>query len=477
MAAIKFGTDGWRAIIARDFTFANCRLVAQGIASYINAHNLTKKGLVIGYDNRFLSAEFAMECARVFLGNGVKVYFLRKPAPTPVAAFAIRVMQAGGALMVTASHNPAKYNGIKFIPEYAGPALPDITEAIENEIERVQETGKIYEMGEQEALQFNLYQEIDIDGDYIGHLQKLVQPSLFSKQPVKVVIDPMYGAGIGYLEKVLAPLGCEIRTINNYRDVLFGGALPEPTGENLADLKRAVLSYNADVGLALDGDADRFGIIDNEGHFVNANYFMALLLEHLLNTRTFRGPVARTVATTHMLDRIAAHNGLTTIETPVGFKYISECLREKGCILGGEESGGMSIYGHIPEKDGILACMLAVEMLAGSSQTFTELTRKVQGKYGKLVSERLDMQVEPQEKAVLLEQLSIYHPKSLAAIKVTSFNNLEGSKIVLEDGSWVLIRASGTEPVFRIYVETGEEHTLREIQTEVLGALGLRKDQ
>ena len=473
MSTIKFGTDGWRAVIARDFTFANCRLVAQGIAGYVNSVNLAKKGIVIGYDNRFMSPDFARECAQVLLGNGIKVYLMSHPVPTPVTAFAIQVKEAGGAVMITASHNPPEYNGIKFIPEYAGPALPDVTDAIEAEIQRVIDCGKVYELALDEATQFNLFAELDVDSEYQAQLLKTTQADAFKNRPLRVVVDPMFGAGIGYLDKILTKLGCEVFPINNHRDTLFGGSLPEPTDLNLADLKRAVTSYQADIGLALDGDADRFGIIDNQGSFVNANRFMSLLLEHLLNTRQFRGPVARSIATTHMLDRIARKNGLSALETPVGFKYIGQCLREKGCMLGGEESGGLSILGHVPEKDGILACLLAAEMVAHSGKTLAELEAELVEKYGTMISQRLDIEINPAEKPTVLAQLDEYRPKTIAQTAVESTSTLEGLKIVLEDGSWVLIRPSGTEPLFRIYVEASGEEQLAQLQKEVLQSLGL----
>jgi len=473
MSTIKFGTDGWRAVIARDFTFANCRLVAQGIAGYVKSVNLAKKGIVIGYDNRFMSPDFARECARVLLGNGIKVYLMSRPVPTPVTAFAIQVKETGGAIMITASHNPPEYNGIKFIPEYAGPALPDVTDAIEKEIQHVIDSGKVYELALDEAAQFDLFEEIEVDDEYQAQLLKLTQADAFKKHPIRVVVDPMFGAGIGYLDKILSQLGCEVFPINNHRDTLFGGSLPEPTDANLADLKRAVTSYKADIGLALDGDADRFGIIDHEGQFISANRFMALLLEHLLNTRQFRGPVARSIATTHMLDRIARKNGLSAMETPVGFKYIGQCLREKGCMLGGEESGGLSILGHIPEKDGILACLLAAEMVAHNGKNLTELENELIEKYGTMFSRRLDVKINPADKPAVLAKLDEYRPKSLAGITVGSISSLEGLKIVLEDGSWVLIRPSGTEPLFRIYVETSQEEQLPSLQKEVLQSLGL----
>lgn len=473
MHQIKFGTDGWRAIIARDFTFENCRIVTQGIASYLNSKNLTKKGVVIGYDNRFMSEEFALECARVMAGNGIKVFLLKKPTPTPVTAFAIREVGAGGALMLTASHNPAEYNGIKFIPEYAGPALPEVTDLIEEQINRVIENSKIYELSLDEAVKLDMFAEIEVDAAYSEQLIKVINPEFIKERPIKVVIDPMFGVGIGYLERVLVELGCEVRTINNYRDPLFGGAMPEPTLRWLGDLQRAVLSYEADVGLAMDGDADRFGIIDKDGQFINANQFMYILLDHLLKTRTYKGPVARSIATTHMLDKIAKNHGLTVIETPVGFKYVGECLREKGCIMGGEESGGLSVFGHIPEKDGVLACLLAVELLAYSGKTMQELSQGIIEEYGSVVSERLDIAVNVMDEAKIIAKLDAYNPRSIAGLAVESHNTVEGVKLVLEGGSWVLIRSSGTEPLFRIYVETFEEEKLKAIQDEVKESLGL----
>ncbi|KUG02340.1 phosphoglucosamine mutase [hydrocarbon metagenome] len=473
MSHIKFGTDGWRAIIARDFTFANCRVVAQGIAAYINSSNLGKKGLVIGYDNRFMSKEFAEECARVLVGNGIKTFLLKKVSPTPVTAYAVHLRGAGGGLVITASHNPAEYNGIKYIPDYAGPAMPAITDAIEAEINRVLETDKIYELDLSEAAELALFQEIEVDNEYINHILKLVKCEYFKGKKIKVVTNPMYGAGVGYLDRLLGELGCEVRTINNHRDVLFGGTMPEPVSRLLGDLKRAVVSYNADIGLALDGDADRFGIVDNSGRFVSANRLMYLLLDHLLNTRTWRGPVCRSAGTSHMLDRVARGNGLNMIETPVGFKYISEAMREKGCIMGCEESGGMSILGHIPEKDGILASLLAVELMVYTGKNLQELTDEFNQKYGFSCSERIDIKVSSGDQQTIMEKIQAFSPKILGGAKVASINEIDGRKIIMEDGSWTLIRSSGTEPVFRVYVEAENEARLNEVKEEVLGILGL----
>jgi len=473
MSAIKFGTDGWRAVIARDFTFANCRIVAQAIASYINGQNLGKKGLVIGYDNRFLSEEFAADCARVIAGNGIKVFLFKKASPTPQTAFAIKAKDAAGAIMITASHNPPEYQGIKFIPWYAGPALPDITDVIEDELARVMNSGKVYELNLVEASRLHLYEEIDPEKEYSNTLMGLINPEYIKARPPKVVIDPMFGAGIGFLERILGELGCEIRSINNYRDPLFGGALPEPVDGILQDLKRTVLTYNADIGLALDGDADRFGLIDRDGTFISANRFMALLLHHLLTVHKFRGPICRSLATTHMLDRIARKNGMETIETPVGFKYISAALREKSCILGGEESGGLSIIGHVPEKDGILACLLAAEMVAFSGKSLAELDGDLIAQYGPIISRRFDIRVRPEDQQDIIDRMKEYSPILLGGIRVEALDRREGLKILLEDESWALIRVSGTEPLFRVYVEACSDKQMAEIQKEVIEALGL----
>lgn len=473
MSSIKFGTDGWRAIIAEDFTFANVKIVTQGIAAYINSENLGKRGIVIGYDNRFMSERFAHTCARVLAGNGIKVIMLRKACPTPVTAFAVRARNAGGALMLTASHNPPEYNGLKFIPEYAGPALPDVTESIEAEVNRVLENRKVYELALEEAEKLELVEEYDVDREYQNHLLRLINPEPFKKRKLKVVVDPMFGAGIGYLEKYLEALGCEIRVIHGYRDVLFGGSLPEPTDRGLDALKRAVKNYDADLGLALDGDADRFGVVDEKGEFVVPNRLLYLLLDYILKTRSFRGPVARTVATTHVLDKVAKKNGLGVIETPVGFKYIGECLRERGCILGGEESGALSIFGHIPEKDGILACLLVAEMVAWSEMSLTDIYGRFVEEYGRVESERLDVHYREQDKARLNTRLKEYCPKAIGGVKVEKAVTTEGRKFLMEDGSWVLIRSSGTEPLFRIYVEAQDRVRMADIQREVQNALGL----
>ncbi len=471
MTSIRFGTDGWRAIIAQDFTFANLRIVAQAIAAHISSLTGLRKSVVIGYDNRFMSPEFARECARVLAGNGIKVHLMKNPAPTPLAAFAVRHLEAHGAIVITASHNPAFYNGVKFIPAYAGPALPDVTEAIEAEIRRVGDGAKVYEIDLKEAAQLELLAEIELENDYLNHLNKLLRLDFLKGKNLRVVVDPMYGAGLGLLENYLTHMGVEVKAIHSHRDALFGNSTPEPVERNLAELRRAVVSYNADIGLALDGDADRFGIIDHDGSFINGNLFISLLLDHLLKTRTVRGPVVRTVATTHLLDRIARLNGLQAIETPVGFKYVSQAMREYKGLLGGEESGGLSVWGHIPEKDGILACILAVEMLAFSGKHCDALAEELYQEYGRVVNRRRDVVLTRGQETLLRESLSAFCPKTIAGIKVVSATAQEEMKWSLADDSWVLARLSDTEPVLRIYTESSDLQKLGDIEQALCDAL------
>lgn len=473
MQEIKFGTDGWRDIIAAGFTFANVRAVAQGIAGFVRNHALERRGIVVGYDNRFLSPQFAEAVAGVLAGNGIRVFMPFTSLPTPVVAFAVRHCQAGGAVMITASHNPPEYNGIKFIPEYAGPALPDITSEIEEEIRRVLNGARIYELSAPESDQLGLIEKLDIKEHYIEHLGSLVNLNAFTGHRLRVAVDPMWGAGIGYLEEILRRAGCEVITLHSRRDPLFGGGLPEPTGHALVELMDKVRERGLDLGLALDGDADRFGVVDEDGRFVPPNRVLYLLLDYLLQTRSFRGPVARTLATTHMLDKAAEAYGLKVIETPVGFKYIGQCLREQGCIMGGEESGGMAIQGHVPEKDGILACLLVAEMVSARGKSLKAFTEEFSRKYGRVESGRLDVRYSERDREALMKRLDEFRPRQLDGRRVDRISETEGKKIILEDGNWALIRASGTEPVFRIYAEAEDAGAVSRIQEEIRARLGL----
>jgi len=519
MSQITFGTDGWRGIIARDFTFANVELVTRAVAAYVKARGLAARGVIVGHDNRFLSEQFAQTVAGVLEAEGIPACLVEKSAPTPVVAFAIKEAGAAGAVMLTASHNPPEYNGVKFIPEYAGPALPPITREIEENIRRLSGgegpggkddrpegkkgeeppgggpgqgtagaprqgsaterasaapaartgvTGEGLEpspdISQEDVSQKRPPRKIDPRPAYFAHVKKLVDFAVIGRAGLKVVADPMYGAGAGYLEELLREAGAQVEAIHDRRDPLFGGALPDPSAKSLAELRERVLAAGADLGLALDGDADRFGLIDRDGAYISPNQYLPVVYDHLLNTRGWRGPVVRTVATTHLLDRLAAAAGEQAFETPVGFKYIGQHLLEKNCVAGGEESGGLSIRGHIPEKDGVLAGLLAAEIVARHRQSLGDRLRAIWAQVGRLYSERLDIHTTPAEKERVLAALKNLAPAEAAGKKVARRLTVDGLKLVFEDGSWLLIRPSGTEPLFRCYVEANTPEDLRVIQ-------------
>ncbi|MCL6448110.1 MAG: phosphoglucomutase/phosphomannomutase family protein [Armatimonadetes bacterium] len=464
MSQITFGTDGWRGIIARDFTFANVELVARAVAAYVKARGLAARGVIVGYDNRFLSDQFAQTVAGVLGEEGVPVCLVEKSAPTPVVAFAIKEAGAGGAVMLTASHNPPEYNGIKFIPEYAGPALPHITKEIEENIRRLSGEGRPGGGDRAPGVAGQPQRKIDPRPAYFAHVKKLIDFAAIGRAGLKVIVDPMYGAGTGYLEELLREAGAQVEAIHDRRDPLFGGALPDPSAKSLTELRARVLAAGADLGLALDGDADRFGLIDRDGSYIPPNQYLPVVYDHLLNTRGWRGPVVRTVATTHLLDRLAAAAGEQAFETPVGFKYIGRYLLEKNCVAGGEESGGLSIRGHVPEKDGVLAGLLAAEIVARHRQSLGDRLRGIWARVGRLFSERLDIHTTPAEKERVLAALKNLAPAAVAGKKVTRRLTVDGTKLVFEDGSWLLIRPSGTEPLFRCYVEANTPEDLEAIQ-------------
>ncbi len=471
MTEIAFGTDGWRAVIAEDFTFANVRCVTQAIAQHLREQGLQEKGVVIGYDTRFLAEKFAMVVAEVMAGNDIPVYLCKKYTPTPVVAHAVAKRGAGGAVMLTASHNPADYLGIKFIPAYAGPALPEDIKPIVSCMATIISTGAVNSSCLNKAEERGLLEIIEPMADYEEHVASIIDFAAISQANTHVVVDPMYGAGIGCMEELLTRRGCKVDVIHNWRDPLFGGAMPEPTSSHLKSLVSKVQETKAAVGIALDGDADRLGVVDPEGRYYSPNEVLTLFLDYLVYSRGWKGAVARTVATTHMLDRMAKHYGFTVVETPVGFKYIGQAMREQDAFLGGEESGGVSIRGHIPEKDGILAGLLFIEMLAVTGKTPKQLMAEISQRFGPLKSERIDLRTSEEAKEAIMERMNSWNPRTLTGSPVVSLSRVDGLKIMLENGNWCLVRPSGTEPVFRIYVEAASEKEKDAIAQEVKSIL------
>jgi len=443
--AIKFGTDGWRGILADDFTFDNVQIVTTAIGEYINESGKNKK-LVIGHDARFLGEELTKISSDILSKMNIDSLFFDRPMPTPLTAFAIKEADASGAIMFTASHNPPEYQGIKFIADYGGPANTEITKAIEDSIA---ENGQRIKGGGASA------KKISVLDAYWKHLDGLIDFELIKRQDLSVVVDPMYGAGAGLLSGRLDEVCKEVYSIHDYFDPNFGGHNPDPNEMGLSDLTADVIARNADVGLALDGDGDRFGIVDSLGVYLSPNQVISLLAYYLLTKRGFKGKVARTVATTHLLDDIADDLGDGFIETPVGFKWICEEMLSGDVVIGGEESGGLSIKGHIPEKDGILACLLVLEMLAEfKNEPLSKILDRVQDKYGYRYGIRLDLRLNEERKVKVLEKFKNDPPTEIAGISVTDVRTLDGIKLILEDGDWILIRPSGTEPLVRTYIES-----------------------
>ncbi len=477
MAEIKFGIDGWRAVFARDFTFDNCRLLSQSIVNQTSRLSSSGQGLVVAYDNRFMSDEFARECARVIAGNGIKTYLVRRPATSALAAFAVQQMEATGALMVTGGSSPHHVGGINYISSDCSIASEELTESIELEAMRIIESGRLYQIDLAEAENLALYKEIEPERAYMDSLKRLIKAEYFAEKNLKVIVDPLFGTGLPFLEKILSELGCEVKTIHNYRDPLFGGFCPEAGRENLIALQRAVLTQQAEIGLAVDGDAGGFGIIDKDGSYIEANMVLSILLSHFLQTRSTRGPVARSLATTHLLDRIARKYGLPVVETPVGFKYLGRAMSDKGCILAAEESGGLSITGHIPSQDGVLACLLATEAVAYSGRSFSELQFQLMEEYGQTFNAKFDIALTCttwEYMEILLSEMNI---RNLAGNRVSSCTWNQGLKIVFENGNWVLVRKSSNYDVLRIYIEGENDEQVEVIKDALLDTLDLKNEK
>ncbi len=448
---LAFGTDGWRAVVADQFTVDNVRIVAEAIARFTIEQGQEEQGIIVGHDTRFLGRMFAEEVVRVLAANGIRADLVNEATPTPVVAFGVKHFAASGAVMITASHNPPEYNGLKYIPDYAGPATPDITSRLEELIAEVQDQGGVKTIQLEEAVTRQLMQYIYLRPHYEAHVRRLIRFERLRKANFHVVVDPMHGAGIGYVSSLLSEAGVPITAIREYEDPMFGGDLPEPAEKHLTELSSEVLAQRAMLGLANDGDADRFGVIDEAGRFITANQVLVLLARHLIKNRGLTGRIVRTVATTHLLDRIAEQHGLESLETPVGFKFIGAEMRKGDVLLGGEESGGASILGHIPEKDGILINLLLAEMCAWEGKGIARILQDAYREYGELHTTRIDIRFR--EKDRWLASFTKSPPAKVGSFTVRSVDRKDGVKLLLEGGEWILIRPSGTEPLLRIYCE------------------------
>jgi len=463
--AIKFGTDGWRAVISEEFTFENVHKVAQAIADWaLAADSLTSASapsMVVGFDTRFLSDRYAADVACVLAANDIRVHLARADTPTPAISYAIVHKQASGGVMITASHNPPRYNGIKVKGPHGGSVGPEESRQVEaclqaNEAQRRSPRLASY----QEALARGLIQRFDPYPAYAQHLRSLVDFDILSHSGLRVLVDPMYGSGRGYLRNLLAEAGVKADEIHGEMNPGFGGLHPEPIARHLGPLMETLRAGHWDLGLATDGDADRIGAVTSNGRFVDPHCIFALTLRYLVERRGWRGAVVKTVSTTQMINRLAERYGLPLYETPVGFNYISELMLREQVLIGGEESGGISVLGHIPEGDGILMGLLLTEIVAASGRSLEELVEDLMADVGPCIYARRDVKVpsdRPYDKREMMARLMANVPDRLGNQPVTSINGRDGVKYLLADESWLLIRPSGTEPVLRIYAEARDQ--------------------
>jgi phosphoglucomutase len=444
-AAIKFGTSGWRAIIAEDFTFANVRLATEAIAGHVCSRN-AKPTLIVGHDTRFFGEEFALAAAEILREHGIHVLLCQGATPTPAIAYEILRRKVDGAINFTASHNLAEYQGLKFSGPDGGPALPEVTRDIEARAAKLGARAPAKQNGEP-------FEKIDPRDSFLERLAQLVNFKAIREAKLSVVTDALHGCGAGYLDRALTEHGIDVQALRTNRDVLFDGSGPDVSEENLLPLREAVLAKKAAAGLATDGDADRFGILDSSGAWMQPNHILGLLYDYIVETRGWKMPAARSVATTHLMDAVARHYGTTVFQTPVGFKYIGELIEQDKIAMGGEESAGLSIRGHVPEKDGILACLLVAEMVAVRRASLAEQLRALFKRVGReFWPLRTNLHLPEDVKLKTVARLKADFSTFLGR-RVKGMDRTDGLKLEFGDGSWVLLRLSGTEPLLRVYTE------------------------
>jgi alpha-D-glucose phosphate-specific phosphoglucomutase len=450
--SIKFGTSGWRAIIAEDFTVNNVRRAIAGIASYVSGQNPNGAQVIVGRDPRYMGERFVQIASEVLAAGGVKPLIIAEPAPTPAISHEVIRAKTDGAINFTASHNPPEYSGIKFSTPDGAPALPEATSAIEA---LIPEDGKSSSATSAKVKAG----ASDPKPAYLARLKEIVDLPLIKASGLKIVFDPLWGAARGYSDELLREAGIPVATVHDTRDVLFGGHAPEPEGHLLNDMRQKMKETGARIGIATDGDADRFGIVDEDGTFIQPNYVIAVLFDYLVETRGWKNGVAKSVSTTNMINALAKHHGVQLYETPVGFKYIGELIKQDKIAIGGEESAGLSIRYHVPEKDGVLAGLLCCEAVARRKKSIGQQIKDLFGKVGSFYAQRDNFRLTPEVKAKFTSKMKT-DPAELSGRKVKELVRADGLKLILDDGSWVCYRVSGTEPVVRIYSEAKSEQDL-----------------
>jgi phosphomannomutase len=448
MDKINFGTDGWRGVIGEDFTFANVRRVAAAVAQYIRAEGKPARGLVIGYDTRFLSAEFAAAAAEVVAATGVPVVLADHATPTPAVSYAVVARKAAGAIMITASHNPWHWNGVKFKAPYGGSAAPAIVRRIETYLHKSGKSSA--QVKHRRAAEVKT---ADLVGPYLARLESLVSLDRIRASGRRFAIDPMYGAGRGCLARLFEEAGVSFQEIHGAHNPLFPGLNPEPIEPHVADLRRAVVDGHFDAGFATDGDADRLGAIDRDGTFIDSHKIFSILLAYLAGNLKRRGEVVKTFSTTQMVDKLAAKYALPLHVTPIGFKYICELMLTRDVLIGGEESGGIGVKGHLPERDGIYNSLLLAEVVAARNRTLGELVQELQDEFGPHHYGRVDLEIERAVAQRAVKQAAGFKGKRIGGLRVTAVDGMDGLKMLFGDQAWLLVRASGTENLLRLYAE------------------------
>jgi alpha-D-glucose phosphate-specific phosphoglucomutase len=455
---IKFGTSGWRAVMAEEFTFTNVRRAVRGIARYVSSQKPKGARVIVGRDPRFLGETFCAMAAEILGAHGITPLVSAEAAPTPAFAYAVVQNKADGVINFTASHNPPEYNGIKFSTPDGCPALPEVTKRIEAEIQAADQSSS--SNGSASATK----QYLDPKPGYLKRLGEIIDLAAIRKAGVKVAFDPMWGAARGYSDELLRSAGVQVAAVHDYRDVLFGGHAPEPDDHLLEDLRKRMRETGAQIGIATDGDADRFGIVDADGTFRQPNYVIAILFDYLVESRGWKNGVAKSVATTNLVNALAKHHDVELHETPVGFKYIGELIMQDKIVIGGEESAGLSIRHHVPEKDGVLAGLLCCEAVAKRGKSLGEQLKAISNQVGSFFPQRENFRLTPEVKEKFTEKLK-QDPKEFCGHPVDQVVRTDGLKLLFDDGSWVCYRLSGTEPVVRVYTEARSERGLEKLST------------
>lgn len=454
MAEIKFGTDGWRAVIAEDFTFTNLERVAQATAEFWKRNPVpgTEKRIIVGYDRRFLSDQFAMRTAEVMLGNGFNVSLTSVPTPTPAVSFAVKSQNAAGGVMLTASHNPPSFNGFKLKAHFGGSAESATCQAIERllDVSSVRSSPLSRQNGAVGEI-------ADIRAAHFQAIKRLTDFNLIAKSKLKFAHDALFGVGAGCFEQLLAGTTCRVTTLNAKHDPFFGGINPEPIARNYASTRKFLSKHPHDICLVTDGDADRVGGMDGRGNALSTHQLICLLLHHYVVNRGHRGRMIKALTTTSMVDKMCAAHGLPLVETGVGFKYIAAEMLKGDYVLGAEESGGIGFPGHIPERDGILAGLMLLELLATERTSINKLIAKLEKEFGPHRYARVDTHFPVERRAALMEFCKDHPPTKLLRSPVSEIKSYDGVKFIARDGSWLMLRGSGTEPILRIYAEAGSD--------------------